>query len=329
MDVLHMPSLDKPKTINALMRHLRDDCNLSISGSIQKRQLVNYGYYHGYKGYRFYKSRDNIIQYTDFNQLIAVIDYDNKLKSIFYSDIMFLETALKNIVIDEIVSDMGSASFDEIYRKKMSDAVNDKKLRLRRLRLRDRIYANLSKKYSDKNVMIEHFYDDKGTDVPLWAIFEITPLGDFAYFVSCLDELTRKRLLEKLDLRGSNDTNNQLLSNILYTIKGFRNSVAHNDIIFDTRFKDRGDNKNVTSWLTMETGIMRLEFNYLTDYLILICCLLKKVEGGTDRSERLRLQYTGCINEIYEKLPRNIYDKIVSTEAKPKLEELNKYIKSK
>jgi abortive infection bacteriophage resistance protein len=201
--------------------------------------------------------------------------------------------------------------------------------RLRRLRLRDRIYANLSKKYSDKNVMIEHFYDDKGTDVPLWAIFEIIPLGDFAYFVSCLDESTRKRLSEKLGLKGSNDTNNQLLSNILYTIKGFRNSVAHNDIIFDTRFKDRGDNKNVTSWLTMETGIMKLEFNYLTDYLILICCLLKKVEGGTDRSERLILQYTDCINEIYEKLPQNIYDKIVSTEAKPKLEELNKYIKSK
>lgn len=38
------------QTINGLMRHLRNDCNIHISGSKQKQQLINYGYYHGYKG---------------------------------------------------------------------------------------------------------------------------------------------------------------------------------------------------------------------------------------------------------------------------------------
>ena len=42
------------KTINGLMRHLRDN-EIQISGSIQKRQLMNTGYFHGYKGYRFFK----------------------------------------------------------------------------------------------------------------------------------------------------------------------------------------------------------------------------------------------------------------------------------
>ena len=36
------------KTIDGLMRHLRDN-GISISGSTQKRQLVNTGYFHGYK----------------------------------------------------------------------------------------------------------------------------------------------------------------------------------------------------------------------------------------------------------------------------------------
>lgn len=35
------------------------------------------------------------------------------------------------------------------------------------------------------------------------------------------------------------DTSRNLLSSMLYTIKSLRNSVAHNNIIFDTRFKDR------------------------------------------------------------------------------------------
>ena len=40
------------KSPDALMRHLRDN-GISISGSSQKQQLINTGYFHGYKGYRF------------------------------------------------------------------------------------------------------------------------------------------------------------------------------------------------------------------------------------------------------------------------------------
>ena len=40
------------KTTDGLMRHLREN-GVQINGSKQKRQLINTGYYHGYKGYRF------------------------------------------------------------------------------------------------------------------------------------------------------------------------------------------------------------------------------------------------------------------------------------
>ena len=40
------------KSPDALMRHLRDN-GISISGSSQKQQLINTGYFHGYKGYHF------------------------------------------------------------------------------------------------------------------------------------------------------------------------------------------------------------------------------------------------------------------------------------
>lgn len=42
----------KVKSIDGLMRHLRDTHNIDIKGSIQKQKLRNIGYYHGYKGYR-------------------------------------------------------------------------------------------------------------------------------------------------------------------------------------------------------------------------------------------------------------------------------------
>lgn len=40
------------KSTDALMRHLRNN-GIAISGASQKQQLINTGYFHGYKGYRF------------------------------------------------------------------------------------------------------------------------------------------------------------------------------------------------------------------------------------------------------------------------------------
>lgn len=45
----------RPKTTDALMRYLREEKGISISGSSQKRKLMNIGYYHGYKGVSLYR----------------------------------------------------------------------------------------------------------------------------------------------------------------------------------------------------------------------------------------------------------------------------------
>lgn len=46
------------KNIDGLMRHLRSN-HVAISGSKEKRQLLNTGYFHGYKGYRFFGTSGN------------------------------------------------------------------------------------------------------------------------------------------------------------------------------------------------------------------------------------------------------------------------------
>lgn len=61
------------KTTDGLMRHLRDN-GIAISGSAQKRQLINTGYYHGYKGYRFFKTASQRITYKE---VYATIEFDS------------------------------------------------------------------------------------------------------------------------------------------------------------------------------------------------------------------------------------------------------------
>lgn len=318
---------DTAKSINGLMRHLRDDCNINIQGSKHKKQLTHYGYYHGYKGYRFFKTRNNILPYTQFDQLVAVIEYDNILKSIFYPELMYLEMALKNIVLNQVVCDMRDVSFDNIYKTKMADENNNRKLKLRRLQLKDKIHSSLSKSYKDENSMVSHFYN-RGEEVPLWVIFEIIVLGDFASFTACLDKPNRIKLANEINLCSASDTNYQLLSNSLYTLKSLRNAVAHNNIIFDTRFQDRGVNRNVVSWLKQKTSIANIDFKYITDYLILICCLLDSIDADKTRIKKLVNKFEEAVNDIYTKLPTNIYTKIVSTDVLVKIQALREYIQN-
>lgn len=54
------------KTIDSLMRHLRNSHAISIGGSTQKRNLKNVGYFHGFKGYRYITTPRNKIPFNNF-----------------------------------------------------------------------------------------------------------------------------------------------------------------------------------------------------------------------------------------------------------------------
>lgn len=317
---------NKPKTLNQLIRHLRVDHNISIQRNKHKTPLKHYGYYHGYKGYRFLKFKENQIKYTDFEQIISVVKYDNLLKSIFYPRLMFLETALKNIVIDKTVQGLKNASFDHVYAVKMCDNVSNTKLRISRLKLKDKIHSMLSNCYGKSNIMVSHYYN-RGDEVPIWAIFEIMSLGDFATFIHCLNDDVRISLQEDLGIQaGAYDTGNQLLSNIIFTLKSLRNAVAHNNVVFDARFMDRAPNKNVLAWLNNETNISGITFENIVDYVILICCILKKVECNIEIIQKFIDDFSVAIDTAYNELPIEIYMKIISSNTKKKLCSLSEYI---
>ena len=117
-----MPTKDH-KSTDALMRHLRNN-GIAISGSSQKRQLINTGYFHGYKGYRFFISSRYRLPFTSYNEINATIQYDTKLKSLLNRKMMFIETALKNITLYTIMDKVGWNSIYDMYDKVINSYKN-------------------------------------------------------------------------------------------------------------------------------------------------------------------------------------------------------------
>lgn len=323
----------RPKSINGLMKYLRDDHNISISGSSQKRKLRNIGYFHGYKGYRYNRTPNNSIAYTNFDEVLAMNEFDMSLKNLFYSQMMFIETALKNYVLEVVIDEARTSSFNDIFAnllthyKSFSTGSQDYNRALRtRLDLRNRIYSTLTRDHSKKLVVKHFIYRDR--NVPIWAIFEVISLGDFGTFFSCLNQPTKLLISNNLHLNRAFDATGTLTESMIFTIKELRNSVAHNDVIFDTRFKHFRIPRALISCLENDTRIRNIDFSTIVDYLLLICYLLKKLQVHKLEIRKMIKQFEFITETLRRKIPINIYNQIVLTNTRNKLRQLEIYVKA-
>lgn len=321
------------KSIDSLMKYLRDKKNININGSSQKRKLRNLGYYHGYKGYRFIKNKSKPIVYSDFNEIIAVNKLDMELKALLYPKIMFLETALKNYVLEIVLKESNTSSFNAIYENHLTEyknytvgSKNYKKALSKRLKLRDQVYNTLTREYANQKQVVEHFYHND-LQVPIWAIFEVITLGSFGTFLSCMNTPLKRKISLELKLNQSCDTNGILTENMVYLLKDLRNSVAHNGVVFDCRFKSNNINNSLMNCLQHDTHINNITFETIVDYIIIITYLLKNLGcSKTDLSTFVN-EFEKSINEFRGKVTVSEYNKILYTDTRNKINLLKQYIK--
>ena len=262
------------------MRHLRNS-GISIKGSVQKRQLINTGYYHGYKGYRFFGNSRRRLPFISYNEIYATIQYDSALKSLFYGKMMFIETAVKNIALERILINSNSESIQAMldkvissYHNAPSSATQEQRKRLQqnKLNLSKSIQISLANAYNKGRPQITHFYNNAGyAGVPIWSLFEIMTMGDFGYLLSCLTFDVRDDISRHLGLNLSADTNRELIYKYMYTLKDLRNAIAHNAVVFDTRFRNIDPSRAMKQCLMIEIGLPYINFKTIGDYVILIC----------------------------------------------------------
>ncbi|MEE1315200.1 MAG: Abi family protein [Faecalimonas sp.] len=272
------------KSTDALMRHLRNN-GIFISGSSQKQQLITTGYFHGYKGYRFFVSSHRKIPFVSYKEINATIQYDTKLKALLYGKMMFIETALKNIALNTIMTEIGTNSIYDMYDKVVSSYKNapigttedvKKRYQNNKLNLQGLIQNSIAAAYRKDNPKIAHFYNNTSyNEVPIWAIFEILTMGDFGFLLSCLTMRMREKISRAIGINLSSDTYRELLYKYVYVLKDLRNAIAHNDVVYDTRFRRMDPSRSMKQCLILEIGLPYMNFKTIGDYIILICYCLK------------------------------------------------------
>mgnify|MGYP002089864478 FL=1 len=151
-----------------------------------------------------------------------------------------------------------------------------RKLQQNKLNLQNSIQSSLANAYKKNNPRITHFYNNVGySDVPIWALFEIMTMGDLGYLLSCLTYSVRDDISKRLSINVSCDTDRQLIYKYIYTLKDLRNAIAHNSVVFDTRFRNIDPTSAMKQCLKIEVGLPYVNFKTIGDYIILMCYYMK------------------------------------------------------
>jgi abortive infection bacteriophage resistance protein len=114
---------------------------------------------------------------------------------------------------------------------------------------------------------------------------------------------------------------------MIYTIKDLRNAVAHNEIIFDARFRSGNVGGNVIKCLEIDTGIKGITFVNILDYLILIVYLLKNLNVTKKEILRTLSLFDSAAETLRKKIPPNIYASILPNHTTKKLRMLKSFVR--
>ena len=79
-------------------------------------------------------------------------------------------------------------------------------------------------------------------------------MGDFGYLLSCLTIDMREKVSRAIGINLSSDTYRELLYKYVYALKYLRNAIAHNDVVYDTRFKKMDPSRPMKQCLILEMG---------------------------------------------------------------------------
>lgn len=318
-------------TINQLMRYLRSKHSITIKSS-QSQSLRNMGYYHGYKGYRFIRTPEKKIPFSTFDEIIALNKFDMQLKALFYPKVMFIENALKSYVIESVLQDSHSENLDIIFNKSVSNYRSFTpgsdmyhKEYAKRMTLKGKINSALLRDYSNKKQTVNHFFNTDRS-IPIWAIFESLTLGEFGTFFSCANSNVKLRTSGILHLPTHLDSDGRITEYIIYSLKDLRNAVAHNNIIFDTRFRTGSINRRLAKLLESEIAIANLDFKYIYAYVILLTYTLRKMGESKTSCKQFLNSFITLTDKLRTQLSPNVCNQILGTQQRHHLHQLQNFI---
>lgn len=115
------------------------------------------------------------------------------------------------------------------------------------------------------------------------------------------------------------------MKEIIFCLKDLRNAIAHNGIVFDTRFTTAKINKTIPKLLEDALQITQIDFNYIVAYLALLCYMMKAI-GEKPKGITSKINEYKKFSDMLKWLPKNTSMKILGSQDKKITDALTNFI---
>ncbi len=113
---------------------------------------------------------------------------------------------------------------------------------------------------------------------------------------------------------------------IIFTLKDLRNAIAHNNVIFDTRFRTKQISKRLITLLEKETGIQNIDFKYIDAYITLTVYVLRKMKVTKTECKQLITAYDNIKQALRQEIPGSVWNQILGTATRSNMAALMSFI---
>ena len=124
------------------------------------------------------------------------------------------------------------------------------------------------------------------------------------------------------------DPDGKITQFFIFAVKDLRNAIAHNNVIFDTRFKTGEINNRLIDLLKKEVGISNINFDYMDAYVIMITYFLKKMGETKTSCKQFLTSYQSLTENFRRESPSNICAQVPGTQHRTNMTALREFITS-
>lgn len=143
----------------------------------------------------------------------------------------------------------------------------------------------------------------------------------------CANIKVKKYVSNIMSLPTNLDSDGMITKSLIYAIKDLRNAIAHNNVIFDTRFKTGKVDSRLSILLETEMSINNIDFKYMDAYVTAITYFLSKMGASEKMREGFVEQYDSETERLRHRLPANICNKILGTQHKSNMKLIKGFMK--
>ena len=119
-----------------------------------------------------------------------------------------------------------------------------------------------------------------------------------------------------------------LLGDVIFVLKDLRNAIAHNGVVLDVRFKSGKINTGVGNLIEVQMGIKQVDFSDITDYVVLLIYLMKKMQFTKTECRQFINGYVGIVERYRSELPTTIYTQFIRTSTRNKLKAAQRFVRA-